>query len=400
MFGHRLTLFEIFGFKVRIDASWLLLAGLIIWSLAVGYFPMAAPGYETATYWWMGLVGLIGLALSIVIHELSHSLVARRYDMPITGITLFIFGGIAEMEEEPTGAKAEFLMAAAGPAMSLVVAAFCYGLAMGALAMGAELVNPAIVVLGYLTLINMLVAAFNLLPAFPLDGGRMLRAALWGWKKDVVWATRIAAGAGTVLGLALMALGVWSLISGAILAGVWWILIGLFVRAAAAQSYQTQVARQVLSRHPVERFMHPDPVSVPPDIPVARLVDEYFYRDFHKSYPVVEPGGRLVGAVTLDAVKRLPKAEWSSRRVAEIMQTGDTSIDAGADAGHALRRMRAQGQSRLMVVRQGERLVGVLSLKDLMNFLTLTTDLEGSPDTAARTEREIHSRGSSKIHFR
>lgn len=238
MFGGRLTLFELFGFKVRVDPSWLLLAALIVWSLAAGYFPATQPGWRPRVYWIMGGAGLLGLAASVVVHELAHSLVARRFDMPITGITLFVFGGIAEMPEEPQTPKAEAVMALAGPAMSLTICGLLRLACAGMVAAGIAEGNPAVVVLRYLALLNLMLGAFNLIPAFPLDGGRVLRAVLWGWRGDLLWATRFATGAGAIFGLLLMACGAWNLVIGQVIEGAWWLLVGLFLRAAAAESWR------------------------------------------------------------------------------------------------------------------------------------------------------------------
>lgn len=372
MFAYRLRLFELFGFKVSVDPSWLLLAILIIWSLAVGYFPAVAPGLESATYWWMGLAGLIGLGLSIVVHELAHSLVARRFDMPIHGITLFIFGGVAEMTEEPRSPKGEALMAIAGPLMS-VAAAVVFWLISGLLAAG-QIAYPAVIVSGYLAFLNMLLAVFNLVPAFPLDGGRILRAALWGWKGDLVWATRKAAGAGSLFGLFLILLGLFNVVTGNFVGGLWWFLIGLFVRSAAANTLQQQLMRLALSGQPVRRFMRSEPVTVPPDLPLDRLVDGYVFTHFHKTFPVAE-NGRLVGCVTMDAVRRADRDQWPVRTVGSVMdRCDDITIAPDADATQALERMRRSGRSRLMVV-DGGRLTGVIALRDLLDYLSLKMDL-------------------------
>jgi Zn-dependent protease len=228
MFRYRVTLFSLFGFKVSVDASWLLLAVLITWSLAVGYFPQAAPGLPKETYWWLGVAGLIGFAFSIVFHELSHSLVARRFDMPIRGITLFVFGGVAEMEDEPPGAKAEFWMAIAGPLMSFFLALVFFLLGGLFVEAGAAKPTPLAVLFGLLAYINTVLGVFNLVPAFPLDGGRVLRAALWYWKGDIAWATRVAASAGSVFGFVLIAIGLVNAVTGNIVGGLWWFLIGRF----------------------------------------------------------------------------------------------------------------------------------------------------------------------------
>ena len=373
MFAHRITLFELFGFKVHVDASWLLLAVLVVWSLATEYFPPVLPGYPPSTYWWMGVAGLIGLCFSIIVHELAHSLVARRFDMPIRGITLFVFGGVAEMAEEPTSAKGELLMAAAGPAMSLAVA-MAFALLAG-LGTGAETAGPAVAVAQYLALINGILAVFNLLPAFPLDGGRVLRAALWGWKGDIVWATRIAATSGGLFGLLMIALGLASAIGGNLVGGIWLFVLGLFLRTAAGGAVARIVTRDVFAGRPVRRFMREDPVTVDPDLPLDQLVDEYVYRHYFKTFPVTS-GGRLIGCVRLATVAGIERERWPWQTVGAVMEpcTDDTVIGPDTDASAALEQMQRTGQSRLLVTEDG-LLVGVLSLRDLLNFLSVRIDL-------------------------
>lgn len=234
MFAHRLPLFQIFGLKIRLHPSWLLLAVLVVWSLGAGYFPFVAQGRAQWVYWAMAALGLLGLAVSVVAHEMAHALVGRRFGMPIAGITLFVFGGVAELEAEPTEPQGEALMALAGPLLSVAAAGLFYGLEEMSTGVAA-------VVLDYLGFLNLLLAGFNMLPAFPMDGGRVLRAALWAWRGDVVWATRWAAAGAAVLGLGLMAVGLWQVMEGALAAGMWWLVVGFFVRAAAAQAFQRVV---------------------------------------------------------------------------------------------------------------------------------------------------------------
>src|SRR5512146_2292402 len=179
MFGKRITLFKVFGFEVRMDLSWLALGFLITWSLAKTVFPDYYKGLPEATYWWMGVAGAIGLFGSIVFHELAHSLVAKRFGLPIKGITLFIFGGVSEMEDESPSPKAEFFMAIAGPLSSILLGLILYA----AFTSGENYSMPFHGVLGYLAIINVVLAGFNLIPAYPLDGGRVLRSILWKWKK-------------------------------------------------------------------------------------------------------------------------------------------------------------------------------------------------------------------------
>jgi Zn-dependent protease len=186
----RIRLFKLFGFTVWLDLSWFIIAFLLSWSLAKGFFPASTPGLSVETYWWMGWVGVMGLFLSIVIHEFSHSLVARKFGIPMGGITLFIFGGVAEMNEEPPNPKSEFWMAIVGPITSIVLGFLFYLTSSLEQQMGWP--SSALGVLNYLGWINWFLAFFNMVPAFPLDGGRVLRSALWAWKKNIQWATRIS----------------------------------------------------------------------------------------------------------------------------------------------------------------------------------------------------------------
>lgn len=375
MFGNGIPLFRILGFQVKLDASWLILAVLVTWSLAAGVFPYWHPGLSGSVYLWMGVAGAMGLFASIVLHELSHSLVARRYGMPIRGITLFIFGGVAEMEEEPSTPKAEFLMAIAGPVASAFLSLFFYYLSGFGERMGMGIPVPG--VFDYLGFINMLLAAFNLVPAFPLDGGRMLRAILWGWKGDLRWATRIAANAGAAFGYGLIALGLFNLISGYVVAGIWYMLIGFFVRAAAAGSYNQMQARQFYHGEPVRRFMVTDPTTVPPNITVHELVDDYVYRHYHELFPVVEDS-RLLGCIGISEIRQTPRERWDLVKVFDAMTPAspDNTVDAQTDAAEALAVMRRTGNSRLMVVGKGQ-LVGIVTLKDLLRLISYKMDLEG-----------------------
>lgn len=375
MFGRGIPLFKILGFQVKLDASWLILAALVTWSLAAGYFPARHEGLSGTTYLWMGIAGALGLFASIVFHELSHSLVARRYGMKIRGITLFIFGGVAEMEDEPPTAKAEFLMAIAGPIASALLAVLFHVLSDFGERMGMAAPIPA--VLGYLSFVNLLLAGFNLVPAFPLDGGRMLRAVLWGWKGDLRWATRIAANAGASFGFGLIAFGLFNIVTGNPVAGVWYMLIGFFVRAAAAGSYSQMQTRKFFQGEPVRRFMVTDPIAAPPGITVHRLVEDYIYRHYHELFPVVEDS-RLLGCIGIAEIRHIPRDRWDLVQVFDAMSPAapENTVDANTDAVEALAIMRRTGNSRLMVVEDG-RLAGLVTLKDLLRLIAFKMDLEG-----------------------
>ncbi len=374
MFGKRVTLFRLFGFAVHVDPSWLVLAFLVAWTLAAGVFPFYYEGLSQGRYWMMGVAGTAGLFVSIVFHEMTHSLVARRYGLPMKGITLFIFGGVAEMDEEPPSARAEFMMAVSGPLSSIFLSGIFYAVYRAGIGMGWPV--SLVGVLGYLSFINFLLAGFNLLPAFPLDGGRVLRAAIWGAKGDLRKATRISSRIGSGFGWALIFLGAWRFVAGDFIGGMWWILIGMFLKGAAASSYRQMLMRQVLSGETVRRFMNEAPVTVPPSLSVERFVEDYVYRHHFKLFPVVEDS-RLVGCVGTKSVKELPREEWGRRTVGELAGacTEENSIGPDADAMKALSVMSRRGNSRLLVTDNG-RLEGIISLKDMMKFFSLKLDLE------------------------
>jgi Zn-dependent protease/CBS domain-containing protein len=374
MFGKKIELFKLFGFQVSIDWSWILIAILITWSLSTGWFPFQYEDLSTGTYWAMGIVGALGLFLSIIAHEMSHSLVARRYGLPMKGITLFIFGGVAQMDREPPTPKAEFMMAVVGPISSFLIALIFYWIhALGKQSGWSQPVNGVVL---YLAMINGLLGAFNLIPAFPLDGGRILRSILWKVKKNLRWATRVSCWIGSAFGIFLIILGVFSILRGSFVGGMWWFLIGLFLRSAASMSYQQLLIRKALEGEPVKRFMSTDPVTVPPSLSLAQLVEDYVYKYHFKMYPVVD-SGKLVGCVTTRQVKEVPREQWPQKRVADIAVacSRENMIDSGADAMKALSTMSRNQASRLMVV-DDHRLTGVISIKDLMNFIALKVELE------------------------
>lgn len=375
MFGRPITLFRLFGFAVRVDASWLIIAALVTWTLATGLFPLEYRGLPAATYWWMGIAGTLLLFASVVVHELFHSLVARHYGLPMKGITLFIFGGVAEMGDEPPSAKVEFLMAIAGPLASILIGFLFYEIYLAGKGSWAV---PVAGVVGYIGWINWVLAGFNLIPAFPLDGGRVLRSALWHWNGDLRRSTRIASFVGSAFGIVLIVLAVFQLLRGNFVAAVWWFLIGMFLRGAARGSYRQVLVRDALAGEPVRRFMKLHPITVPPTLSIRELVDDYVYRYHFKMFPVVHDSEQLAGCVTTQALKKIPNQEWDRWTVQDVLQpcSSETTVSPEADAMDALATMSRSGNSRLMVVENG-RLIAVIALKDLLNFLSLKLDLEG-----------------------
>ena len=374
MFGRRMKLFKLFGFEVKIDLSWLVIAVLVTWSLAKGAFPAWYPNLSPMTYWTMGVVGALGLFISIVAHEFCHSLVARKFGMQMKGITLFIFGGVAEMGDEPPSARAEFMMAIAVPLSSLAIGGVFYLVYRGGEAGGWS--TPVNAVTYYLFYINFILAAFNLLPAVPLDGGRVLRAILWGAKGNLRWATRVSSTIGSAFGLGLIFLGILRFVSGEVIGGVWMFLIGLFLRNAAQMSYQQLLVRKALEGEPVRRFMNADPVTVQSSFTVEKLVEDYIYKYHHKMFPVME-GEKLVGCITTRQVKEIPREDWARETIREAASpcSAENTISPSTDAVKALAMMNQGGVGRLLVV-EGGRLVGLVTLKDLLDFFSLKVELE------------------------
>lgn len=373
MFGRQFQLFRLFGFPVAVDLSWFVIATLLTWSLARSLFPAVAPELGQAVYWILGVLGTIGLFASVILHELAHALAARRFGLEIRGITLFIFGGVAQMDREPPHPKAEFVVAVAGPALSFVLAGAFFASSLP-LAVAGE---SASALSFYLGITNAFLAGFNLVPAFPLDGGRMLRALLWQWRGSLRRATRITARIGSAFGWALIGLGILrAMIGGDLVGAIWFVLIGMFLRNAARTSYQGLVVRRTLEGEPVSQFMEADPITVSRALTIAELVERYILGHRHKMFPVVDDG-KLLGLITARAVRQLPREEWSRQSVAALLEpTGpENTVRPEADALQALAQMNRTGTSRLLVA-DGDRLAGIVSLKDLLGYLSLRLQLE------------------------
>jgi len=377
MLTKRIELFSILGFRVSLDLSWIILAVLITWSLAVSYFPHVIDGLTPVAAWWLGVAGALGLFVSIILHEFSHAWIARQFDLPIRGITLFIFGGVAEMEEEPPNARAEFFMAIAGPIMSYVLAAMFYGLSV--LAPGAMLAA----LFGYLALINTVLATFNLIPAFPLDGGRIFRAAMWWWTGDYTRATRTGASLGRFFGTFLIIMGVLSLVSGNSVAGIWQALIGFFIISAASSSEMQMTLKTGLENKTVEQIMVHDPIFVPADTSLDDVIEEYFYRYHHTAFPVVRDGA-LLGSIRIEDVGQVVRTDRGDKTAGDIVSSESKvgKVAPGTPAMDALKAMREGGTSRLMVVEDGA-FRGLLTLRDIMTHLAIRGELKAdSPKPA------------------
>jgi Zn-dependent protease/CBS domain-containing protein len=377
MFFGRWRLFRLAGIPIYVDASWLIILALVSWNL-VDIFRDRVPNLGTSTYWVMGIGTALAYFICIVLHELGHAFVARASGLPIQGITLFLFGGVAEMKGEPPSAGSEFFMAIPGPLVTAVLTAV-FGL-LCLVGMSAGWRPATLAILQWLAFISGFVLIFNMVPAFPLDGGRVFRSILWGILGSVRQATYWATLLGRTFAWVLIAGGFALLFIGPSISGIWLMLIGWFLMGAARRSYQQVLIREVLKGEPVRRFMNPEPIVVPPSLDLRRWVEEYVYRYHRKVFPVASDG-RLEGFIGTRALTRIPREEWENHTVGEVMQHDlrGITIRPDADALQALAKMQRTGLSRLLVT-EADRLVGIVSLKDLLRFFQLKLELESEDE--------------------
>jgi Zn-dependent protease len=370
MSGFRIA--RIIGIPIYIHYTWFIIFGLIAWSLSEGYFPSRYPDLPASTYWAKGLVAALLLFASVLFHELGHSIVAIRNGIGIVSITLFIFGGLARLKEDPKAAWVEFKVAIAGPIASFILAGLFYWAAQ--MEVGGA---GGVAVATYLALLNMILGAFNLIPAFPLDGGRVLRAVLWKFSGKMK-ATRIASGVGTFFAYLLILNGVLGLVRGEGLNGVWSILIGWFLKDASAGAYQQVRLSEVLSGVRVRDLMVPECVAIPAHVSIEEAVQNYFLRYGYGGFPI-EDRGQLRGLLSLSDVKRIPREEWSNTSVQAHMAPVDekTTIAADKDITEALQQMAQSGTSRLVVIDPLQNCIGMITHNGILTRLRAQEALNG-----------------------
>lgn len=373
MFGDARTILVIRGINIRVDPSWVLIAVLICWSLFQHSFPNAAPGLSGSTYAVMAVLGTFLFFASLVGHELAHAMTARHFGVDTKNITLFLFGGVAELNEEPRHAMDEFWIAVAGPAMSFFLAAAFWILVLLSQALWGT--GPMVDVLRYLALVNVVLAVFNLLPAFPLDGGRILRAWLWHRNDDMLGATETAAHSGTILAYVLIGLGVLGLLQGLLVAGFWQILIGFFVLAAARGSVHAQRMRILLGPKTVRALMTTPAVSTGTGTSLAALVNQIMLPNRIAFVPVVEDGV-LLGHIDTDVVGRIDRENWASTTVNDVFVGVTDAVCVPPDLSvlDVFDQVSKTGQRKFMVV-QDQQLLGVVLLSDLARYLGLLASL-------------------------
>ena len=359
-----IQLLRIGGINIGVHYSWFLLLLLVTWSLAVRFLPEQSPGWSTTMYWIAGIASALLLFASVLVHELAHSLVARARGFRVEGITLFLLGGVSNLRAEAQRPRDEFVISIAGPLVSFGLSGLLWATLLGL----PDREMPIAVIVRYLAFINLLLGVFNLLPAFPLDGGRILRSILWGATGNLLGATRIAAFGGQAMGVLLMAFGGLSIWMSNPIGGVWLFIIGWFLLNAATGSRRATAMETYLKGVRVQDVMDADPACISPDVPLSTAVFEFFLRRGMKSLPVCD-GGRLLGIITLTDIRNVPRDRWGGVRVADAMTPIPLwQVTPDDDALHAMSLLGEHSIHEAPVV-DGHRLVGLLSRAHIIRYI-------------------------------
>jgi Zn-dependent protease/CBS domain-containing protein len=354
------------GFRIGIHYTWLVAMALVTWSLAAGVFPSQYPGWGVGAYWLAGFLAALALFASVLVHELAHSFAARSRGIGVEDITLFIFGGVARIKAEASTPRDEFLIAVVGPLASLGLAA----LAWLANALVGEASGPLGAVLFYTASANAILAVFNLIPGFPLDGGRVLRAIIWGTTGSVERATRAASMVGHLVGFIFIGIGIFQALGGSIVSGLWTIFIGWFINSGAETSRRQTETQSVFRGVKVADLMAQDPATADPNLSISDFVHDYAIRRGLRALPVIV-GDRVFGIVSVTDARKAPLAEWDSTPIALILTRDDLAVVRPTDdANAALAVMTARDVNQVLVM-DGDRLVGVLTRTSLLQYLQL-----------------------------
>ena len=361
---HAIPVGRIMGIPVDLDPSWFLVFALLTWTLAVGYYPAEFKGWPVAEYWVVGGITACLLYVSVLLHELGHSVVAIRYRIPVRRIMLFIFGGVAQIATEPTSAGAEFWIAIAGPVVSALLAV-AFHMAEPVLAPG----TPLLALAKYLAYINGALVLFNLIPGFPLDGGRIFRAAVWGLTRNLRRATVIAGNVGRFIGYLFILAGVWQVLGGNLINGIWIAFIGWFLESAALAQIQLQAVHGLLAGHTVAESMSRGYPEIAGDTVLQEVSDSHLLGESRRSV-VVKAGDDILGLLTLHTLREVPQAKWPTTTVAQVMVPAAQMkwVPPDMDLEAALNEMDRDNVNQLPVMANGQ-IVGMLTRQDLLSFL-------------------------------
>lgn len=364
MSRHGIPIGRIFGISIDLDFSWFLIVGLLTWMLAASYFPAEYPDWSNGEFWLIGFFTSLLLFASVLVHELAHSVVAQHYGIPVPRITLFLFGGVSQIASEPPGPGEEFWIAVVGPVTSLALAALCWEIEP---LLGSQ---PVFALVKYLAFLNLILALFNLIPGFPLDGGRVFRAVMWRVTKSYHRATVAAGLAGRFFGFALIFWGVWQALMGNIGGGIWIAVIGWFLESAAGSQMQQETLRTVLGDHKVFDAMQRNFVQVPAQVTLQELVDRGL-APTNSRFAIITHEGAAVGLVTLSGIREVHRSDWPSTTAGQIMIPFQklTTTQPDAVLWSALEKMGRDGVNQIPVLDRGG-VVGMLSREDILHYLS------------------------------
>lgn len=381
-----------FGINIYIDWSWIFIFLLVTWNLAGAVFPSLHPDWSIVTNIGLGVAAALLFFLSILLHELAHSVVAKASGLPVRRITLFIFGGVSNIEREPPSPKTEFWIAIVGPLTSIL-------LGIGSIWLGKQSIqtmagafqnpmqtmrglDPLATMLLWLGPINILIGLFNLIPGFPLDGGRVLRSILWAitgnFRRATRWATALGQGIGWLMILAgiAMVFGInVPMLGTGIGNGIWFAFIGWFLINAASQSYQQVIIEDMLEGVPITRLMREPAPSVSPDMSVATLIYDHVMRSDERAFPVLE-NGHLLGIVYAESLRDVDRSTWDTKTVRQVMAPAREldMVTPREDAMDAFQKLAQKDVPQIPVVQNGE-LVGILRRKDILRWLQVQSEM-------------------------
>ncbi|HVO66662.1 MAG TPA: site-2 protease family protein [Syntrophales bacterium] len=367
---HTIPVGRILGIPIGLDYSWFLIFGLITWTMAVGYYPAEFKDWPVAQYWLVGAATAIMLFVSVLLHELGHSVVAMHYKVPVRSITLFIFGGVSQMGAEPPTAVAGFWIAVAGPVVSFALAVlfrlmepFFAGIA------------PLLALFKYLVYINVALGLFNLIPGFPLDGGGVFRSIVWGVTHNMRRATLIAANVGRSIAYLFIFFGVWQMFAGNFIDGMWIAFIGWFLENAAKGQVQQLGLHDMLAGHKVSQAMNRQYAAIRSDISLQHLVDDHILASGLRSF-VVKRGDAVVGLLTLHHIKEIPRSDWPTMTAAKAMIPVEKmkQVRPDTELWKALEEMDRDGVNQLPVMADGQ-IRGMLSREDVVGYLRTLREL-------------------------
>jgi Zn-dependent protease len=365
---------KIFNIPVNVDYSWFLIFILLTWSLAISYYPSEFRHWSTALYWILGAITTIMLFVSVLLHELGHSIVALRYKIPVRNITLFIFGGVAQIASEPPTAMSEFWIAIAGPVVSFLLAGV-----FALLELIFSSLTPLFALVKYLAYINGTLGLFNLIPGFPLDGGRVFRAIVWGTSNDFRKATRIASGVGRVIAYLFILVGVYYIFSGNFAGGIWIAFIGWFLESAAQSQVQQMAMRDLLAGRKVFQAMSQNYTIISPTITLQSLADTHILGEGRRFF-IVQDETSVRGVLTLQTIREIPRERWPSTSAEEAMiQAGNMQwVRPDSELWDALERMDQNGVNQLPVI-QDDQIAGLLTRENVISFLRTLQEFRSRP---------------------